>query len=160
MKLLTGRDAWQGGLIYASGDTIATLITGAFQWQRFAGMLLLGGTLYAVEIPAYFRWLDRVCVARNHYIRWLRALLALAFFNPLWIARHLAFIKLLSGAWEGVDWRLLPIAVSSFLHVVPAALFANFSIQNHVPLRWRFLASSLFSALMAIYFALSEVLFG
>ena len=40
------------------------------------------------------------------------------------------------------------------------ALPVNYLIQNYMPLTWRFFASSVFSGLLAIYFALSEVLFG
>jgi hypothetical protein len=40
------------------------------------------------------------------------------------------------------------------------ALLANFAIQNRLPLRLRFVASALYSALMAVYYAASETLFG
>lgn len=160
MKLLTRRDALHGCLIYAAGDSAATLLSGEFRWPRLLGMALLGGSLYAMEIPAYFRWIDQRCAASGKYGALQRMLLAMAFFNPLWIARHLVFIKIFSGQWHTLAWSLLDIAASSFWHVLPVALPVNYFIQNVLPLHLRFLANALFSALMAVYFALSEVLFG
>jgi hypothetical protein len=38
-------------------------------------------------------------------------------------------------------------------------LVANYVIQNKISLQWRFLASAIFSGLMAVYYALSELFF-
>lgn len=154
------RTALRGGLIYASGDSIATLITGEFQLQRALGILIIGSTLYAAEIPAYFLWLDRTTGNTDRWSPLKRAVMAQAFFNPLWIARHLMFIRLFSSRWTEIDTQLLCIGLDSFLHIVPVGLPINYVIQNRIPLNWRFLASAFYSALMAIYFALSEVWFG
>lgn len=154
------RNAVRGGLIYAGGDSVAALISGEFQILRAMGTLFIGATLYATEIPAYFRWIDRRFSKAGRWNRLKRALLAQAFFNPLWIARHLLFIRLCSKRWTEIDWHLLAIGWDSFLHIVPIGLLMNYVIQNLVPLNWRFLASACYSALMAVYFALSEVLFG
>jgi len=89
-----------------------------------------------------------------------RTLLALLYFNPLWIARHLLFIRCFSGQWEAVSTDLLRLGTSSFLANIPLAFLANYLIQNKLPSDWRFLSSAVFSALMAIYYASSEVLFG
>ena len=159
MPILSWRNAVHGGLVYASGDAIATALTGQFEPIRTLGMLLVGGTLYAIEIPAYFDWIDRQFSRSNEWNSLKRALLAQAFFNPLWIARHIFFIQLFSGRWKQINWGVLAIGLDSFLYALPIALLINYSIQNAIPLKWRFLASSLFSAGMAIYFALSEVLF-
>ena len=160
MRLLSAKDAVTGGGIYALGDTLAALITGEFQLYRLLGMLILGSTLYAIEIPAYFRWLDR----RHHHAGLGNAIkrmcMAAAFFNPLWIARHLLFIELFAGYWESISWGLLMIATYSFMYCLVVALPVNYLIQNCIPLTKRFFASSVFSALMAIYFSLSGVLFG
>lgn len=158
--MLDWRNAVRGGLIYAGGDGIAMLIGGEFQVSRALGILLIGGTLYATEIPAYFRWLDRRFGGPGRWNPLKKALLAQAFFNPLWIARHLLFIRLCSGRWSEIDWSLLGIGLDSFLHMVPVGLLMNYMIQNRVPLGWRFLASAGYSALTAVYFALSEVWFG
>lgn len=160
MSVFNVRDAFYGGLIYCAGDTIATLISSELQYSRMLGMLLVGSTLYAIEIPAYFRWLARRFNNDGIKNALLKMLLAAAFFNPLWIARHIVFIKLFSGAWQSVSLEVLWLASSSFMYCLPVVLPANYLIQNHVSLAWRFFASSVFSAMMAIYFSISEVLFG
>lgn len=149
------RTALRGGLIYCGGDSAATLIAGEFLYGRALGLFLTGSLLYAWEIGAYFAWIERRAEQP-----WLRALLAQAWFNPLWIARHLLLIRVFSGRWQAIDWDLLQIAWSSFWHIVPIGLLMNYLIQNRIALKWRFLASATYSALMAIYLALSEVWFG
>jgi hypothetical protein len=49
----------RGALIYSSGDLIATLLLGEFSSARLLGMMALGATLYAFEIPNYFAWIER-----------------------------------------------------------------------------------------------------
>lgn len=88
-----------------------------------------------------------------------KTVLAVLYFNPLWIARHLLFIKLFSGQFEGIGFNLMQIALWSFLVNIPISFIANYVIQNRIKLKWRFLGSATFSALMAIYYALSETLF-
>lgn len=158
--MLDRRNALRGGLIYAGGDTIATWIGGEFMLGRAVGMLCVGALLYASEIPAYFAWLEQRFGQAGPWRGLKKAVMAQAFFNPLWIARHLLFIRLFSGRYGDIDFSLLRIGLESFLHIVPVGLCMNFLIQNAVPLTWRFLASASYSALMAIYFALSEVWFG
>jgi len=85
--------------------------------------------------------------------------LAIAYFNPLWIARHLFFIKLFSGQFGALNWHIFNVALISFVVNIPISFIANFIIQTKTALKWRFLASAIFSALMAIYYALSETLF-
>ena len=158
--LLSWRNAVRGSLIYAGGDAIACAISGNFQLGRAVGMLFIGGTLYAIEIPAYFGWIDRQFSRNDKGYALKRALCAQAFFNPVWIARHLALIELFSGRLSAINWSLLAIGLESFLVALPIALLINYGIQNMIPLNWRFFASSLFTAGMAVYYALSEVLFG
>jgi len=158
--LLTWTNVLRGGLVYSTGDSAAAWLLDQFQWTRLLGMMLLGATLYAVEIPAYFRWLERRFGRRGFGGALRKALMAQAFFNPLWIARHLAFIKLFAGQGTEIGWHLLATAASSFAHLLPFGLLMNFLIQNRVPLNWRFFASALYSALTTLYFALGEVLFG
>jgi len=135
------------------------IVRNEFQLDRALGILIIGATLYATEIPTYFGWIDRRFAKDDRWNPLKKAVLAQAFFNPLWIARHLLFIRLFSGRWNEIDWQLLRIGLDSFLLILPIGLLMNYLIQNRVPLTWRFLASALYSALMAIYFALSEVLF-
>jgi len=155
------KDSLSGMLIYTSGDSIAALISDDFSWYRVLGMMLLSGTLYTLEIPRYFLWIDKTIPnPKTLTDTFKRALLAMAFFNPLWIARHLAFIYLFSGHWTAIDWGILEISSISFCVNIPLSLLCNYLIQNRLELQWRYIASSLFSAVLAIYYALSEVLFG
>ncbi|NJD11140.1 MAG: hypothetical protein FIB01_12160 [Gemmatimonadetes bacterium] len=142
--------------IYAGGDTVAALILGEFGWTRVAGLMLAGGFVYAWEIPRYFAWIDRVTAARRGFAGTLvRTALAMLYFNPLWIARHLLFVMLASGRAAEIGWDLLATASASFLGAVPISIAGNFVIQNLLPLRHRFTASALFSAGMAVYYAAS-----
>ena len=122
--------------------------------------MLVGATVYAFEIPNYFDWI----VEKTQYLKGLKATLtktglAILYFNPLWIARHLLFIKLFSSQYEAIGFNLFEIALWSFLVNIPISFVANYIIQNRFKLKWRFLGSALFSAVMAIYYALSETLF-
>jgi hypothetical protein len=150
----------KGAVIYATGDTIASLILHEFLWMRLLGIVVIGATLYAFEIPNYFQWIDKKTAKYKGLVLSLyKTALAIAYFNPLWIARHMIFILLFSGRVSEVSWDLVRIASLSFLVNIPISLIANFLIQNKMPLKWRFFASALFSALMAIYYALSMQIF-
>jgi len=122
--------------------------------------MLVGASFYAFEIPNYFDWI----VKKTKDLKGLKAtltktVLAVLYFNPLWIARHLLFIKLFSCQFEAIGFNLLEIACWSFLVNIPISFIANYIIQNRFKLKWRFLGSAIFSAIMAIYYALSETLF-
>lgn len=150
----------KGAIIYSSGDLIAALLLGEFSIARLLGMMALGATLYAFEIPNYFAWIELKTSALVGIKKMLsKTVLAILYFNPLWIARHLFFIKLFSGNFNQINFNLLEIACLSFLVNIPISFAANYLIQNKVNLSWRFLASAIFSAVMAIYYALSEVIF-
>ncbi|MFT5779317.1 MAG: hypothetical protein ACI837_002274 [Crocinitomicaceae bacterium] len=156
----------KGGLIYAAGDTLAVLITNGFvfadlDWFRIVGILVIGATIYTLEIPNYFKWIDRKVpstgTTKNAFGR---ASMAMLYINPLWIARHVLFIQLLSGNYDTIGWSILLTGVISFAVNIPVSLFANYLIQNKISLKHRFLASAIFSGLMAIYYSLSDVWFG
>jgi len=122
--------------------------------------MIIGATFYAFEIPNYFDWI----VKKTEHLKGLKAtltktILAVLYFNPLWIARHLLFIKLFSGQFEAIGFNLLEIALWSFIINIPISFVANYIIQNRFKLKWRFMGSAIFSALMAIYYAMSETLF-
>ena len=111
-------------------------------------------------MPNYFDWIVKQTKNLNGLKATLtKTALAILYFNPLWIARHLLFIKLFSGQYEAIGWNLLEIAFWSFLANILISFIANYIIQNNIHLKWRFLASAIFSALMAIYYALSETIF-
>ena len=123
-------------------------------------MVLIGATFYAFEIPNYFSWIvKKTNKLKGLQLTLTKTTLAIAYFNPLWIARHLLFIKLFSGNLNDINMHLLVIALWSFLANIPISFIANYIIQNKIHLNWRFLASAIFSALMAIYYALSETIF-
>ena len=156
------RDVLFGLVVYAGGDTIATLILGAFNPYRMLGMMLVGATVYAYEIPNYC---ERIQVCSDQISGTFRRSLArtgmaLLYFNPLWIARHLLFIALLTASYNEIGWGLLRLGALSFAVNIPISLLANFMIQNTVPLRWRFFSSAVFSSAMAVYYALSRTIFG
>ena len=159
MYKITLRDAATGAVLFAAGDSIGALITGDFLYQRMLAMMVLGGSLYAWEIPAYFQHLQRRFNKQGHANAFKRTLAAGLFFNPLWIARHLLFVKIFAWQWQTLSPNILVIATESFIFCFPFSLLANYLIQNVITFRWRFLVSSIYSALTVIYFALSEVLF-
>ena len=156
---ISRQDVITGALLFAIGDTIATLLTGHFLYQRMLAMLVIGGSLYAWEIPSYFSFLKRRFHQPGRLNALKRTLLATLFFNPLWIARHLVFIKVILGEWSMISPDILVLATQSFLYCLPASLLANYIILNVVSGRWCFFFSSIYSALTVIYFALSEVIF-
>lgn len=123
-------------------------------------MVIVGATIYAFEIPNYFAWIDKRTLSLIGIKKTLaKTGLAIAYFNPLWIFRHLAFIKLFSGNYTQINSNLMIIAFWSFLVNIPISFLANYLIQNKAKLEWRFMASAIFSAIMAIYYALSETIF-
>ncbi len=150
----------RGGLIYTIGDTIAALIGDDFSWFRMVGMLIIGATVYALEIPNYFKWIDSKVKNTGTFLSSIkRASMAMLYFNPLWIARHIFFIKIISGHQEEISWDILRIGAMSFLLNIPISLAANYLIQNKISIEHRFLASAIFSGLMAIYYSLSAYWF-
>ncbi len=152
-------DIVRGVLIYSIGDTIASLILNQFSVERMLGIMLIGGTVYAFEIPNYFAWIDRKIKRNEDLISFAkRTALALLYFNPIWIARYLLFIKLFSNPKE-INFELLQLGTYSFLFNLPFSIPINYLIQNTLKYNWRFFASAIFSSVMAIYYALSEVLF-
>ncbi len=158
--LYTRSNIIRGAIIYSAGDTMAALLLNEFSWYRLMGMIFIGATLYAFEIPNYFNWIERKTKDfSNHKLTLAKTSLAIAYFNPIWIFRHLLFIKLFTGNLGQIDVSLLQIACWSFLVNIPISFIANYFIQNKVHLNWRFLASAIFSAVMAIYYALSETIF-
>lgn len=160
-RFFNQKECLTGLLIYAAGDTCACLILQQFMWMRLAGMMLLGATLYAWEIPAWFSWIDRRTVYFSRGIRLVvtRTFWALVYFNPLWIARHLAFIAVFSRQFETLHLSLFQTAALSWLVNIPISIIGNAVVQGVMPLKWRFVGSATFSGLLAVYYALSGIWF-
>lgn len=159
--IYTKKNILKGAVIYSIGDAVASLLLHEFSLTRFLGMALIGATIYAFEIPNVFIWIDK----KTQHLQGLKktltkTTLAVLYFNPLWIARHLFFIKLFTQNYQNIDLHLLEIAWWSFLVNIPISFVANYLIQNKIKLENRFLASAIFSGLMAIYYAFSATLFG
>jgi len=161
MRLLfSARNSISGFFVYSAGDTIATLLTGNFSVARMVGMAFLGAMIYAIEIPSWFAFIDKTIPKKDDLeSKTKRILLAVAFFNPIWIARHMLFISLFSGKWQSLSWNILGAATMSFLTNIPVSIFVNYCIQNKLRPEWRYYASSAFSALMGIAYALAAVYF-
>jgi hypothetical protein len=155
-----GRDRWTGLIAYPAGDTIAQIIMGDPALLRVAAMAIVGGPVYAFEIPRWFAWIDR-----RFPQWWARTIAAIVYFNPLWIARHLLVITLSTAGerltetefWRSAIVDALSTGTRSFAGAIVLSAISNYLIQNPVPLRHRFLASAIFSGLMAVYYALSQV---
>ncbi len=146
----------RGGLIYLAGDSIAALLSNELDWLRAAGVLFIGATLYAIEIPNYFSWINKKMKGKVGFkSSMIRAALSMSFFNPLWIARHILFIKLFMGQFDQIGWDLVWVGTISFVVNIPISLGANYFIQNKVSLDNRFIASAIFSGIMAVYYSLS-----
>lgn len=168
-----------GWTVYPAGDLLAQLLGGKINLLRLLVMALAGGLIYRYEVPAWFRFLDRreisgdsierhpslqyfvrdVCADRH--LNWLgRTLGAILYFNPLWIARHMLFIRLGSDpaslhAFAAAVTNALALGTKSFFVNLPISLLGNYIIQMRLPLRWRFLGSSIFSGLLATAYALA-----
>jgi len=151
-------NAIRGAVVYSVFDAVAALFLDQFTWLRFFGVMTVGATIYTFEIPNYFAWIEQQCAKFTGHKRQLyKTLYALMYFNPVWIARHLLIIDFLT--YGSSSFAVFSIAVKSFLMNIPISLFANYFIQNRVRLGYRYLASALFSGIMAIYYAYSKTLF-
>lgn len=154
------RRAVQVGAIYCAGDTVACLISGQLLAVRMLGVFLLGTTVYAIEIHNYFALVRaRVPAPKTSRARWSRAMLAVAWFNPLWIARHQFFLKGFSGSLGVPGTNLIVLGSVSFLVNLPVALVVNYLIQNAVAAPRRVYASAAYSAATAVFYALMEIWF-
>ena len=157
--IYTKKNIINGALIYAIGDTIAALLIHEFSWFRLLGMAIIGGTVYAFEIPNFYAWLEKRTENYPNPKKWLsKTLWATVYFNPLWIARHMLFILLLNLNFQGISWGIITIAFWSFLWSLPVTFLGNYLIQNQFSLKYRFIASSVFSGIMAVYYALSSLM--
>ena len=155
------RDRKAGFIIYPLGDAIAQLLLGEISPARILVLSAVGGMVYAFEIPKWFSYIESR-ISKH----WFKTIAAIIYFNPLWIARHLFFISvalnpsMLTNVHMLSDavWKCLLMGTKSFAGAIILSLIGNYIIQNVIGLRHRFMASSVFSGLMAIYYALSVIL--
>jgi hypothetical protein len=148
----------KGALVFGMFDAIAAIILGEFSWLRLVGMSLMGATFYAIEIPSFFAWIEE----KSHTMKsWqgklYKTLMTAVYFNPLWVARHMCLIYLLNQQKFG--WEVMSTAWLSFWYGLPVSLAANYVIQNHITMQYRFLASAIFSGGMVVFYAVSAVYF-
>ena len=148
----------RGAIVYGVFDAVAALYLDQFSWTRLFGIMFVGATIYTFEIPNYFAWIEKKCTKyKGHKLQAIKTLYALLYFNPLWIARHLLIIDVLT--FGSSSFSVFVIAIKSFVVNIPISLFANFFIQNQIKLTNRYIASAIFSGVMAIYYAFSKTLF-
>ena len=146
-----------GGIIYMTGDSIASIIAHEFSFTRAICIFVIGAVLYAFEIQRYFRWIEEFIIRFHGSKRVIvKTMMALVYFNPLWIARHLCFIYLVSGKASQISTHLLKVALFSFLINIPISILVNYIIQNRISLKYHFWGSAVFSGLMAIYYSMSS----
>ncbi|CAN5414489.1 hypothetical protein BH11CYA1_BH11CYA1_44380 [soil metagenome] len=157
-----------GWLLYPIGDLVGQILLGKFEPERILVMTLIGGLLYRFEIPAWFKLLDSLTIAKQK-LNWVgRTLGAMLYFNPLWIARHVFFIFLATHHFQlGSDWPAteailldcLKVGYKSFLANLPLSVIGNFIIQTQLPIKYRFAGSASLSAIFAVSYAIEYLLF-
>lgn len=169
-----------GWFLYPLGDLIGQLIMGHVSIPRLIAVALIGGLVYRFEVTAWFRLIDRVRITRTAgpmrflarpgeqpaALNWVgRMLLAMMYFNPLWIARHLFIIMVATApsigaiAWGQTLASALSLGLTSFLTNLPLALIGNYIVQQKLSPQTRFLGSATLSGIMVIKYAIEYRLF-
>jgi len=150
----------KGIIIYSAGDLTASIILGQASLLRVLAVMMIGGGLYAWEIPNYFAWIERkttdTSLTRQSF---MKTLYAFAYFNPIWIARHLFLIYILTGKFSQISWNLIWIGWQSFFWKIPFSFAGNYIVQVKLPFKYRFAGSAVLSSLFALYYAVSERIF-
>ena len=148
----------KGAVVFGLFDAFAALVLGDFSFLRMFGIALIGSTVYAIEIPSYFAWIEQLSLSMDKWqSKVFKTLMTVVYFNPIWIARHIFFIYVFTQ--QTISWTILDTAWKSFLYGAPISLFFNYIIQNHITVKHRFMASSMFSGCMAIFYAVFAHLF-
>jgi len=173
-------DKLSGLIIYPLGDLIAQLILGEVSFLRLFFVALLGRFVYAIEMPKWFGFLANwksvkmpssyfkfFCTQTNEGValNWLGKTLGTTFwFHPLWIARHMLVLELANIVIGKTSLlAFLPQAVSlgsiSFVLQFPVAVVVNYIIICRLNEKSRFICASIFSGMLAIYYAVGRVYF-
>ena len=167
-----------GWLLYPAGDLIGQVVMKEPSLSRFLAIMLAGGLLYRLEIPAWFNYLERLSISKERVQRhpalallfsehldcmklnWLgRTTGSMLYFNPLWIARHIAIIMLATTPFPELSLKTLALTslttgLKSFCTNLPIAFVGNYLLQQHVPLRYRFLGSAFLTTILTIKYAI------
>lgn len=98
---------------------------------------------------------------RAGHLNWLgRTIGGMAYFNPLWIARHIFVIYLTTHHFQfethpvSVVGDCLKVGCQSFMTNLPLSLLGNYVIQEKLPADLRFAGSATLSAVMAGLYAI------
>jgi len=164
-----------GWFLYPAGDLLGQSILGHVNVYRLIAIALIGGLLYRLEVPAWFRFLDHFRIwrpdsallrpflcstERPARLNWLgRTIGAMLYFNPLWVARHLMVIMLATTSLPELNASTalaaaLSMGLKSFLTNLPLSVLGNYLVQQQVPLKYRFLASATLSGIFAAVYAI------
>lgn len=177
------KHSWVPWVLYPAGDLVAQLITGEFNLYRLLILSVVGGLIYQFEVPLWFRWLDHRTIATEQVgqypvLKWLttpqdnryrlnwfgRTLGAMLYFSPIWIVRHMVFLKLATAPFTHIAWLLTiqslwKASCMSFVVNMPFSLLGNYMIQARLPLKYRFLGSIIMTGLFSIAYALAYKFF-
>jgi hypothetical protein len=176
----------EGFIVYGLGDLLAQIILGKASIIRTIGIGFIGGTVYALEVPLWFRMIENTFCHASDKIRACmmfkqpdnndccyldykgRTLMAMSYFNPIWIARHMFFLSLLNALSAGIAvispfhefLHLIPVATKSFVICIPITVVGNYIVQNRISMKYRLIGSAVLSAVCVFWFAIAKVLFG
>jgi hypothetical protein len=92
--------------------------------------------------------------------------MAMSYFNPIWVARHMFFLSLLNAVSAGYAFgspfkifiALIPVAAKSFLVCIPVIIAGNYIVQNKIKMKYRLIASAILSSICALWFAIAKVI--
>lgn len=156
--VIKSSESIKGAVVFGGFDAIAAQVLGEFSILRLFGMAIIGATFYAIEIPNFFAWIEEKSQGMQPWKgKIYKTLMTAVYFNPLWIVRHMCFIYWLNQQHFG--WEVFNTAWLSFWYGLPVSLAANYIIQNHISMKYRFLASAVFSGAMVVFYAVSAVYF-
>lgn len=135
-------------------DLLVQLSMHEFNAMRLVTVALAGGLVYRREIPTWFLQLDLANLSGIG-----RAIGSLIYFNPLWIARHMLFIKIATSSWAEITsgalvFIALALGIKSFLLNLPLSFAGNYIIQTKLPVDVRYLGSIVLSGLLAVIYAI------
>lgn len=171
-----------GWVLYPLGDLVGQLIMGEFSALRVLVVMLVGGIFYRLEIPFWFRKLESLEISSSSMekfsilklitgkgepvrLNWLgKTIGATLYFNPLWMARHMFFIICATTPLNDIEVgqaieQSLRTGTMSFFTNLPITVIANYLIQEHLPLKRRFLGSAILTTVLTVKYAIEFRMF-